>query len=60
MCKNCQWLEVNDFKFKDGTQSISCVKLNRFLGFTESNGIIKNMKNVYDCKYKESLEAKAV
>lgn len=54
MCKECQWLELSKYVFEDNTQSVICLKLNRFLGWTEKTGEIKKLNTVAACPYKNS------
>lgn len=49
-CKECKWIEISNFVFPDGSNSIICNKYNKHLGFTNKNGEITETKFVDECK----------
>lgn len=54
-CNNCKWLRIYDYKFPDGTQTMECIKYNRFLGFTTSTGETPTLRKNRYCIHKEVL-----
>lgn len=49
-CKDCKWIEVSKFVFPDGSNSITCNKYSKHIGFTDKNGEITETKFVDECK----------
>ena len=48
-CINCKWFLINRYVFEDGTRTCECTKHNRFLGFTDKNGAVKELKRIDYC-----------
>lgn len=36
-CLECEWADISEYKFDDGSQSIKCLKYLNFVGFTKNN-----------------------
>lgn len=54
-CKECKWIEISNYKFKDKTRSVVCIKYNKFLGFTNKKGQVVEVKQVNECSTNGSI-----
>lgn len=49
-CKKCKWLKIYNYKFPDGTKTMSCEKFKKHLGFTDKKGNFKTVKAIAECE----------
>lgn len=50
-CKSCKWLKIYDYKFHDGTKTITCEKYNKHLGFTNKKGQVNGVSAISECEF---------
>lgn len=54
-CKKCIWFKIHEYKFPDGTKTITCEKYNKHLGFTNKRGQVNKIKDIGCNKVKDEF-----
>lgn len=50
VCKECKFVEIGNYIFEDMTRSVVCTRYNQFLGFTNKDCEIVEVKGILQCE----------